>query len=177
MNCNRHFPYHECSHVGSSWPGATDSVTDRNAVFIEFCAGSGNLSSAMREAGFTTYSIDHEHNRHQPKIALILSDLTQEHSQQTALDMVRQLRPIGIHLGLPCGNLFTCKGSPIAGAPAGSTQCTTTFEVSRALDGSTSSYWHQLSKGSSGQQALQFRSAATFSLLPAQHFGVNWKSF
>ena len=57
----------------------------------------------MREAGFTTYSIDHEHNRHQPKVALILSDLTQEHSQQTALDMVRQLRPIGIHLGLPCG--------------------------------------------------------------------------
>ena len=57
----------------------------------------------MREAGLTTYSIDHEHNRHQPKVAMILADLTQEHSQKTALDMVRQLRPIGIHLGLPCG--------------------------------------------------------------------------
>ena len=57
----------------------------------------------MREAGFTTYSIDHEHNRHRPKVALILADLTQEHSQQTALDMVRQLRPLSIHLGLPCG--------------------------------------------------------------------------
>ena len=57
----------------------------------------------MREAGFTTYTIDHEHNRHRPKVALILADLTQEHSQQTAVDMVRQLRPLSIHLGLPCG--------------------------------------------------------------------------
>ena len=59
--------------------GASDKVQEvfhlaitRNAVFLEFCAGSGNhLSSAMREAGFTIYSIDHEHNRHQPKVALI----------------------------------------------------------------------------------------------------------
>eukprot|EP00435_Cladocopium_sp_Y103_P016183 s5119_g4.t1 len=57
----------------------------------------------MRNAGFTTYSIDHEQNRHQPKVALILSDLTHKHSQQTALDMVRQLRPLSIPLGLPCG--------------------------------------------------------------------------
>ena len=57
----------------------------------------------MRNAGFTTYSIDHEQNRHQPKVALILSDLTLKHAQQTALDMVRQLRPLSIHLGLPCG--------------------------------------------------------------------------
>ena len=57
----------------------------------------------MRETGFSTYSIDHGHNRHQPKVAMIVADLTQEHSQRTALDMVRQLRPIGIHLGLPCG--------------------------------------------------------------------------
>ena len=70
---------------------------------MEFCAGSGNLSAAMREAGFTIYSIDHEHNRHQPKVALILQDLTDEHAQQTALDMVDQLNPLSIHLGLPCG--------------------------------------------------------------------------
>ena len=70
---------------------------------MEFCAGSGNLSAAMREAGFTIYSIDHEHNRHQPKVALILQDLTDEYAQQTALDMVDQLNPLSIHLGLPCG--------------------------------------------------------------------------
>ena len=78
-------------------------VSPCNAVFMEFCAGSGNLSSAMREAGFTIYSIDHEHNRHQPKVALILQDLTDEYAQRTALDMVDQLHPLSIHLGLPCG--------------------------------------------------------------------------
>ena len=57
----------------------------------------------MREAGFTIYSIDHEHNRHQPKVALILSDLTEDHSQKTALEMVDQLDPLSLHLGLPCG--------------------------------------------------------------------------
>ena len=57
----------------------------------------------MREAGFTIYSIDHEHNRHQPKVALILSDLTEDHSQKTAIEMVDQLDPLSIHLGLPCG--------------------------------------------------------------------------
>ena len=57
----------------------------------------------MREAGFTIYSIDHEHNRHQPKVALILSDLTESHAQKTALEMVDQLDPLSLHLGLPCG--------------------------------------------------------------------------
>lgn len=57
----------------------------------------------MRAKGFTTYSIDHEQNRHQPKVALILSDLTQQHAQTTALEMARHLKPLSIHLGLPCG--------------------------------------------------------------------------
>ena len=39
----------------------------------------------------------------QPKVALILQDLTDEYAQQTALDMVDQLNPLSIHLGLPCG--------------------------------------------------------------------------
>ena len=70
---------------------------------MEFFAGSGNLSSAMRDAGFTIYSIDREQNRHQPKVALILQDLTDQHARQTALEMVDQLNPLSVHLGLPCG--------------------------------------------------------------------------
>lgn len=57
----------------------------------------------MRNAGFQIFGIDHDHNRHQPKVALVSLDLTCEQSQKVALEMIEQIRPFSIHQGLPCG--------------------------------------------------------------------------
>lgn len=60
-------------------------------------------------------AIDFEFNRHTPKVSLISLDLTQSHAQDQVLSMLYHLRPLSIHLGLPCG---TCSRARERALPA-----------------------------------------------------------
>lgn len=92
-----HFPITNAPIWGA--PDQSDGFTG----ILELFAGPGNLSAAMRDAGFRIFGVDHEHNRHQPKVALVSLDLTESHSQDVALEMVQTIKPFAIHMGLPCG--------------------------------------------------------------------------
>lgn len=73
------------------------------------------MSSEVRKAGFRVIAIDFEFNRHTPKVSLISPDLTQAHAQHQVVSMMHQLRPMAIHLGLPCG---TCSRARERALPA-----------------------------------------------------------
>ena len=57
--------------------------------------------------------MDHDRNRHHPKVSQVSLDLTSAHSQGLALDMVEQLRPLAVHLGLPCGTCSRAREKPL----------------------------------------------------------------
>ena len=70
---------------------------------MEFFSGSAGLSFEVRRAGFNVLAVDHDRNRHRPKVAQVSLDLTSDDSQGIALQMLRRIRPLAVHLGLPCG--------------------------------------------------------------------------
>ena len=78
---------------------APNSFIGPSNYFIEFFAGSAGLSFEARRAGFNVISVDHDRNRHRPKVSQVSLDLTSDDSQGIALDMVQTLRPFAIHLG------------------------------------------------------------------------------
>ena len=57
----------------------------------------------MRARGFTVFAIDHQHNKHKPQASLTELDIGSPHAQSVILEMIRELRPVGLHLGCPCG--------------------------------------------------------------------------
>ena len=67
----------------------------------------------MRSRGIKTFSLDHEGNRHQPKVGLIISDFGRAHDQSVVLDMLDSLRPISAHLGLPRGTCSRARERPL----------------------------------------------------------------
>ena len=91
------------------------SFTELSNLYVELFAGSAGLSSDVRKAGFRVIATDHEFNRHSPKVSLIVLDLTTPHAQDMAIKMVYQIRPMSLHLGLPCG---TCSRAREKSLPA-----------------------------------------------------------
>lgn len=73
------------------------------------------MSSEVRKAGFRVIAIDHEFNRHNPKVSLVVLDLTTARAQGLVERMLYQLKPMSIHLGLPCG---TCSRAREKALPA-----------------------------------------------------------
>ena len=57
----------------------------------------------MRARGFTVFAIDHQHNKNKPQASLTELDIGSPHAQSVILEMIRELRPVGLHLGCPCG--------------------------------------------------------------------------
>ena len=80
-----------------------DSFTELSNFYVELFAGSASLSSEVRKAGFRVIAIDHEFNRHSPKVSLIVLDLTKPHAQDMVIKMLYHLKPMSLHFGLPCG--------------------------------------------------------------------------
>ena len=80
---------------------------------MEFFAGSAGLSFEARRAGFKVLAVDHDRNRHRPKVSLVSLDLTSEDSQGIALKMLKQIRPLAVHLGLPCGTCSRAREKPL----------------------------------------------------------------
>ena len=71
--------------------------------FVEFCAGSAALSAEMKKAGFSILPIDHAHNRHRTLAQPVSLDLATDSSKDLVSNMLKQLRPFAVHMGLPCG--------------------------------------------------------------------------
>lgn len=57
----------------------------------------------MRRKGFLTFAVDHEHDRHRPRVSLLLIDLAKPHGQNVIRGLINHLQPVALHLGLPCG--------------------------------------------------------------------------
>lgn len=89
-------------------------ITPSN-FFVEFCAGSANLSFQVRRAGFRVLAIDHDYNKHSPKVSPICLDTCHKPSQDLILRMLENLRPHSVHMGLPCG---TCSRARDRALPA-----------------------------------------------------------
>lgn len=61
------------------------------------------MSNEVRKAGFRIIAIDHEFNRHSPKVSLVSLDLAAPRAQLQIFNMLESLRPMALHMGLPCG--------------------------------------------------------------------------
>ena len=93
----------------------TDGTTpDRKLIFIEFCAGSASLSAAMMRAGFHAMPVDFAGNKFTPKVKSIEIDLASQDGKQLATEMVDNVQPFSVHLGLPCGTCSRARELPVS---------------------------------------------------------------
>ena len=93
----------------------TDGTTpDRKLIFIEFCAGSASLSAAMMRAGFHAMPVDFVGNKFTPKVKSIEIDLASQDGKQLATEMVDNVQPFSVHLGLPCGTCSRARELPVS---------------------------------------------------------------
>ena len=87
----------------------------RQAVFVEFFAGSGSFSRAMRKEGFQVFPVDHHANRFTPKVPIFTIDLSNPDEVKVAKQLLRFTKPIAVHFGLMCG---TCSRAREKSLPA-----------------------------------------------------------
>ena len=83
-------------------------------IFIEFCAESASLSAAMMRAGFHSMPVDFAGNKFSPKVKAIEIDLAATNGRQLATEMVDNVHPFAVHLGLPCGTCSRARELPMA---------------------------------------------------------------
>ena len=72
-------------------------------LFIEACCGCGLLSSCMAKAGFETFSVDFEGNKHKPYIHVVQMDLRKGSSWEFFHHLAVTKRPFHFHGAPPCG--------------------------------------------------------------------------
>ena len=89
------------------------TVVDRPAVFCELCAGSAGLSAQLQRKSFHVVAIDYAGNQHEPKAHIFELDLAQQNSRDLLHDMLNNMRPQGLHMGLPCGTCSRARDTPI----------------------------------------------------------------
>lgn len=85
--------------------------------FVELFSGSGQLSAAMEKRGFSIFPVDHEFNSHKTAVATISFNLQDTNNQKLVEDMLLQVRPAAIHLGLPCGTCSRARERPLPQHP------------------------------------------------------------
>ncbi len=85
-------------------------------VCIEVCAGSANLSRALKEVGFATIPIDWANNRHSCKVRCLQLDLTRPEAKQLFLQFVLAGNIAYIHFAPPCGTGSRARERPISSA-------------------------------------------------------------
>ena len=69
----------------------------RQAVFVEFFAGSGSFSHAMRKEGFQVFAVDHQANRFSPKVPIFTIDLSNADEVTVAKQLLRFTEPVAVH--------------------------------------------------------------------------------
>ena len=78
-------------------------MDDRGPLFVELCAGSAALSSAVAKSGITVVAFNCDRNRHQPLTQVHTLDLLLDSSWQFLHELRISGRKIVWHMGLPCG--------------------------------------------------------------------------
>ena len=67
----------------------------------------------MKKRGFSIFPVDHEFNSHKTAVATISLNLQDIKNQKLVEDMLLQVKPAAIHLGLPCGTCSRARERPL----------------------------------------------------------------
>ncbi len=97
-----------------SKPEGSTPESKPEAVFFEFFAGCGQLSSSMRSRGFHVVPVDYHLNKNVSRVEYLSLDLTSTEGQACLLSLLRELKPAAIHVALPCGTGSRARERPIA---------------------------------------------------------------
>ena len=81
-------------------------------VFLEIFAGSGNLSKAAREIGYSIHPVDSTTKR-QMGVAMHVLDLTKESDTSVLLDLVCSANIASGHMAPPCGTASRSREKPM----------------------------------------------------------------
>ena len=81
-------------------------------VFLEIFAGSGNLSKAAREIGYSIHPVDSTTKR-QMGVAMHVLDLTKESDTSVLLDLVCSANIASGHMAPPCGRASRSREKPM----------------------------------------------------------------
>ena len=92
--------------------GQNVSTSLTTNVVEAFC-GSAGLSRALRACGFAVYPVDFDKNRHASKVHVIDLDLTVQPCVDVFKQMLSDLQPSYIHMGLPCGTCSRAREKPL----------------------------------------------------------------
>ena len=96
-------------------------LPDARPWAFEIFAGSASLSRAWHNAGFRVLAFDvHVRGARMPIVPL---DLTQASAVSILWDLIRRVKPLAVHIGMPCGTASRARERPLskslkaAGAP------------------------------------------------------------
>ena len=82
-------------------------------VCLELCAGSANLSHALRNRGFDAIAIDSSHNKHQSKLQCLQLDLSGPQARDVIIHALA-ISPIAyVHVAPPCGTASRARERPL----------------------------------------------------------------
>ncbi len=81
-------------------------------IFLEIFAGSGNLSSAVKDVHIPVYAVDNKARRHGP-VAIHVLDLTKQSDIAVILDLACYVNVASAHLAPPCGTASKARERPL----------------------------------------------------------------
>eukprot|EP00434_Breviolum_minutum_P046212 symbB.v1.2.041655.t1/scaffold8457.1/size11431/1 len=93
-------------------PEVDFACNSEQLVFAEIFAGTAQLSSECKSAGFATLAIDKTTER-KPKVALTLMDLTEENGIQRVLELASTANIGAAHLAPACGTSSKAREKPL----------------------------------------------------------------
>ena len=81
-------------------------------VFLEIFAGSGNLSTAVKDINLSVYAIDNKAKRHS-QVSIHVLDLTKQSDVAVLLDLTCHANIASAHLAPPCGTASKARERPL----------------------------------------------------------------
>jgi len=81
-------------------------------LFLEIFAGSGNLSTAVKDINLSVYAIDNKAKRHS-QVSIHVLDLTKQSDVAVLLDLTCHANIASAHLAPPCGTASKARERPL----------------------------------------------------------------
>lgn len=81
-------------------------------VFLEIFAGSGNLSTAVKDINLSVYAVDNQAKRHS-QVSIHVLDLTKQSDVAVLLDLTCHANIASAHLAPPCGTASRARERPL----------------------------------------------------------------
>ena len=82
-------------------------------ICLELCAGSANLSCALRNCGFQAIAVDHSKNAHRPKIHCVQIDLAAVGAFSLIKAILEEPHVFYVHMAPPCGTASAARNRPV----------------------------------------------------------------